>query len=382
MLIALGAFLIAVIGLTALVSTTFVPAPHATLDGPRWLDAWFHRDAGWYRGIADKGYFYHPGSQSSIAFFPSFPLLIRWVSALTGDTQVAGSLVAIIAGLVFVLLYARWVDRRLSRLAAIGAVLMLALYPFAFYLYGPIYGDSLFALAVLCAFLAVDRGWWLVGGLAGVVATAGRPVGLAVTAGLVVRAIEVRALGGPIAPVAFIELIGRVRATPLRRIAWPALATAISILGLVAWCAYLQIEFGDAFAWVHVEKAWGQQSGPRTWIKWNFLGTLVHGPMVNVYLLVPQALCSLFALLTLRRVQRLFGWGYAVYTGGVLAIAIIGTKDFMGTGRYVLAAFPAIAAAADWLLSRGRVWLVVAICISGVGLVIGAYYFGRGYPVS
>lgn len=382
-LVALGTFALVLVALTALISATFTRAPYTdVLDGPRWLDAWFHRDSGWYLAIAEKGYFYRPGRQSSIAFFPSYPLAVRGAGAILGDVQLAGSLVAIAAALAFALLYAHWADRRLARGCAIGAVVLLLVYPFAFYFYGPLYGDSLFALAALCAFLLIDRGWWLAGGLVGIVATAGRPVGLALAAGLVVRAIELRAIGGIAAPVPFRRLMEAVRATPARRLAWPALGASTSILGLIAWCAYLQLRFGDALAWVHVEKAWGQESGVRTWIKWDFLGTLVNGPMENVLLLVPQALCSLFALLALRRVQRLFGWGYAAYTAGVLAIAIIGTKDFMGTGRYVLAAFPAIAAAADWLRVRGRMWLVLAICVSAAGLATATFFYGRGYAVS
>ena len=50
---------------------------------------------------------------------------------------------------------------------------------------------------------------------------------------------------------------------------------------------------------------------------------------------------------------RRFGWGYAAYAAVVIAIPIIGTKDFMGTGRYVLAAFPVIAAAGDFLTVEG-----------------------------
>ncbi len=52
-------------------------------------------------------------------------------------------------------------------------------------------------------------------------------------------------------------------------------------------------------------------------------------------------------MLLLRRVHRRFGWGYLAYAAVVLAIPIIGTKDFMGTGRYVLVAFPVMAAAGD-----------------------------------
>ena len=40
------------------------------LQGPGWLDGWYQGDSAWYLSIADSGYFYVPGTQSSIAFFP------------------------------------------------------------------------------------------------------------------------------------------------------------------------------------------------------------------------------------------------------------------------------------------------------------------------
>lgn len=35
-------------------------------------------DPSWYQAIAKNGYYYNPGIQSSVAFFPLFPLLWRW----------------------------------------------------------------------------------------------------------------------------------------------------------------------------------------------------------------------------------------------------------------------------------------------------------------
>ena len=45
-------------------------------------DGWFQFDSGWYYDIVTRGYSYVPGQQSSVAFFPSFPLLTRVVAAV------------------------------------------------------------------------------------------------------------------------------------------------------------------------------------------------------------------------------------------------------------------------------------------------------------
>ena len=392
-----AAYVVILVALSALVSLVYRPQTgvEATLDGPEFLDAWFHRDSGWYWAIAEHGYFYIPGQQSSIAFFPSYPLTVRGVGNLIGgDMQLAGTLVAVAAALAATLLFAQWARERLApRSAAVATALML-LYPFSFFLYGPVYGDSLFILGAVAAFVLLDRGHPLLAALVGITATAGRPVGLAVTVGLAVRALELLALrrrasaamagDAPDGPadrsVTLRELVSVIPFARAREY-----VVLLSIAGLVSWCVYLQVEFGDALAWIHVQAApgWNQGSGPSTWFKVHFAGTLVNGPLENILLLAPQALASGLAVLLVPRVRRLFGWGYAALAAGVLAIAIIGTKDFMGTGRYALAAFPVMAAGGDVLATRGARWVApLALGLSGAGLVVASIFYSRGYAVS
>ena len=55
------------------------------------------------------------------------------------------------------------------------------------------YADSLFLLCAIGAFVLLERRWYLAAGLVGALATAGRPVGVAVAVGLVVRTLEMLA---------------------------------------------------------------------------------------------------------------------------------------------------------------------------------------------
>jgi dipeptide/tripeptide permease len=64
-----------------------------------------------------------------------------------------------------------------------------------------------------------------------------------------------------------------------------------------------------------------------------------------------------------------------------LAIALIGTKDFQGTGRYLLALFPCFLVLGGYLADRPlqrRTWW----SISAIALLAGAFAFGRGYYVA
>ena len=409
------------------------PPGYEYLDGPAWLDGWFSNDSGWYYAIAKSGYYYIPGVQSPIAFFPTYPMTVRGVGWLIGDDQAAGSLVAVVCGAATAALFAQWVWRRLPRAGAVTAIAVLLLYPYAFYLYGAMYGESLFMLTAIGSFLLLERRHYWLAGLVGVLATAGRPVGVAVAVGLVVRMLEMlaedRALaravtskgaGGPPAaepgepgehsepgqaahpdqPADPIEDGDRptaglgaypphprwrelLRAVPAVR--WREAGVLVSGLGLAAWCVYLWTQFGDPLAFVSVQAApgWYQGSGPHTWFKVVYLGTMIFGPVDVAIRTTAQAIMCLFAVLLLRRVWRRFGWGYAAYSVVVLAIPLLGTKDFMGTGRYVLVAFPVVAAAGDFLATRAPTWLrVTVLAVLGVGLMVATAFYARGVEVS
>lgn len=353
----------------------------AVLQGPSWLDGWYQYDAGWYRQIAEHGYSYVPGKQSSIAFFPVYPAGVRALSTLVGDTQLAGTLLALVAGAAAVLLFARWAWVRLPRRSAVAAVAVVLLYPYAMFLYGAMYADSLFLLCAIGSFVLLERRWYLAAGLVGALATAGRPVGVAVVAGLVVRTLEMiardRVGDGRVGPR---ELVAAVRDVRLRHV-----GVLASLLGIAGWCLFLWLEFGDPVAFVAVESApgWDQGAGPTTWLKIAFAGTLVKGPRDIAMLLTVQAIMCLCAVLLLRRVWQRFGWGYLAYAVVVLAIPILGTKDFMGTGRYTLVAFPVLAAAGDFLATRRRRGVLVAVLsVSAALLLVLTWFFGRSVEVS
>ncbi|QTE30271.1 hypothetical protein [Pengzhenrongella sicca] len=392
----LGAFALVAAVLSAVVGLASRSVPRAVpyLQGPDWLDGWFQYDSGWYYGIVTGGYDYVPGQQSSIAFFPTYPLAVRGLGALLRDYQLAGSLIGVASGAAAVVLFGAWVWQRLPRASALTAIAVLMLYPFALYLYGAMYADSLFLLNAIGAFLLLERRMYWLAGLVGALATAGRPVGVAVIIGLVVRMLELRAQDrlAERAVVDGVAELGQaprpgwrevVRATTSVR--WREAGVLVSAAGLGSWALYLWIEFGNPLAFVEVESApgWDQGVGPHTWFKISYLRGLIEAPLTTGRLLTVQAVVCLLAVLLMRRVWRRFGYGYAAYAGVVLLIPIIGTDDFMGTGRYVLVAFPVLAAAGDFLATTERRWVrPVALVVCAIALLAIATFYGRGIEVS
>lgn len=366
------------------------PVPYERFPGSGFLEGWFRFDGGWYRLIARDGYYsLGPDAQSPVAFFPAYPLAMRLVGLATRDVVLAGIVVTALSGLATVTFLYRWAVDRAGVAVARTTVVLVVLYPYAFYLYGAVYADAFFLAATVGAFLLLERGHPVLAGLAGALATAARPVGVAVLAGLVLVTIH--------------------RAGGLRP-AWSRLRAAdggvlLAAGGLAAWCAYLWIRFGDPLLWDKVQGApgWDQSFGPGTWLKrvfWERLpklpgwladsvgswswSTEAGSPWIHALYtlgLVAQAALLVLGVVLLPRVFRRLGWGYGTYALIVLAIPLVGSKDFQGVGRYALAAFPCFVVAAELLEGRPRLrrcWLGA----SGALLLLLASGYAQGYYIA
>jgi len=374
----------------------FYSAVPPSYTGSGLLGGWFRFDGGWYDVIATAGYSYGgPDQQAPVAFFPAYPLLLRFLHAVTDlPVPLLGTLLTVVCGAGVVVLFHRWCADRLGLRAARTAVLVLIVYPYAWFLYGAVYADALFLLAVLVSFVLLERGHPVWAGLAGIVATGARPVGVALVVGLVAVVMMRR------------QVLTRVddRFWPridLRRLRPGDAGVLLSLGGLFAWMGYLGSSFGNPIAFQSVQQApgWDQGSGPHTWFKVTFLQRLVRLPgygqdwlsgtggidawkdtLYTVGLLSQALLMMAFVALVVV-VWRRIGWGYAVYAVAVLAVPLAGSKDFQGIGRYLLAAFPCVAAAGVLLVDRPRArWIWIPV--SALLLCGWAFAYARGYYVA
>ncbi len=380
--------------------TGFV-APHLLEGFARW-------DTGWYYSIARSGYFYNgPDQQSSVAFFPAYPFAMRVVALAVGNFIVAGVLVTLASGLAVAVLFHRWVESFLGRRTAGYALALLLCYPFAFYLFGAVYSDALFVAAVIGSFLLLEKDRPLLAGLVGIVATAARPVGIALVIGLFIRMLEIRGVFPGSRPASLVVrptpiaddrgsriplLPHRIRRGSLRPIDAGVLLAG---LGLVAFTALLWYRFGDPLAFTRV-------SGAPGWYKEFDLGTFLklhlfrlfrsYGLNIVTFWLAAQGVFALIALGLVPATIRRFGWGYGAYVTVAIGIAFASTRDFIGMGRYVLAGFPAFAAGADVILGwsnprrtgRSFRWALppAVLTFSGCGLIWMASLFARWYFLS
>jgi len=340
--------------------------------GPSWLAGWAQWDSGWYHQIASEGYSFVAGRQSTIAFFPAYPVVMDAVDGVLGDTYLAGIVVTLLAGAGVAALFATWLRARLSPAAAWAALLALLLFPYAFYLYGVVYADALFIAALLGAFLLLEADRPLLAGLAGAVATAARPVGVVLVIALVVRALERRGVFDR-------SSTGRF---DWRRARWADAGVLVSVLGLVAWCLYLWSRFDDPLAFAGAQAAWDQGAGPETWLKVQFFRDIadLRSPRAWV-LFMAHPVLTVAAACLLPRVFRRFGLGYGVYVTLLVGLSALSTKNFFGMARYLLAAFPIFAVVGELLVERPGLRRV-ALPAAGVGLGVLTAIFGTGYYLS
>jgi hypothetical protein len=321
----------------------------------RWDSRWFLRAAaaGWPQHLP-----YHDGhvAGSTIAFFPLYPLSIRWTSHLTGLTPLAaGITITTVTGLVAMVGVWVLVHHYADRQAADRSTLLVALFPGAFVL-SLVYSEG-FALAFLAfGLVALLRRRWLLAGLLGLLASATTPVALG---------FEVSCLW-----CAYRELV------PGRN--WRSLAAPIlAPLGFVAYQLWLWQHTGHINAWRLTERG-GWKSYPSLVYAVHTVVVFVKDPIAtnktDDLLFVCTVLVVLASVVAIRSSmpRPVLLYGLAAATLGMIS-APIGLRP-----RFILLAFPLIIAVATWL--RGRAF-VTLLSVSTALLIVMTAFEASSYRI-
>jgi hypothetical protein len=300
------------------------------------LDTFVRYDAGNYFQIARYGYTtgsmaFVRGGRSSIAYFPVYPLLMRWVGRLFGPGPVAvyygGILVSWVAFVLAMIVLYRLAALDLPEDRAERAVLYTAVFPFAFF-FGVVYSESTFLLFTLLAFYGFRTRRWLLGGLAGGLATATRVNGVMMLPAL--------------------AWIAWRQAAPTRRDRLAAgAALVLTACGIGAYSLYIYRVTGNPFEWAFTLERWGYHPGAAPW---SSLLALLRALATRPYQYLTgermapydtlNGLTALAFVVGTPFVWRRFGAGYGLFMLANLWLPL-SSGQFEGLGRYCAVLFPA-----------------------------------------
>lgn len=308
-------------------------------------------DAGWYLKIARDGYEFAAAAgseqQQNIVFFPAYPLIVRVIALMFGNTigaYVLGGMAASLVLFVLALAYCyRLALEHLTEEQATTAVWLLAVYPFALF-YGAIYTESLFLLGTLGAFYHFRKGEPAKAGAWGLLVGLTRPNGFLLCVPLALVAFEPRRRSGQRFTLA------------------QAFAAAMPIAGALVYSAYVWRLTGNPIQWAMGHAAWGRHYEGVTHLVANRFRYISS---VGLPAYVGQepydflnGLGVLFVLAAVWPVARRFSAAYAVFI--LLNILPPLSTGLMSTGRFSAVLFPAFLWLASAVPPRHRAGWIAA----------------------
>ncbi len=312
------------------------------------LDIW---DARWFIRAAEHGWpnripmVHGHAAASTLAFFPLFPLVIRWLTALTGvGPVVVGVAVSGLTGLSAIVAVGMLVRHFAGTAKAERAALLLAVFPGTF-VFSLAYSEGIVITCVAFGLLALLRRQWWLAGVLGLIATATSPIALA-----------------------FVVSCAWCAGAELRRGRnWRSLvAPVLAPLGFLGYMVWLWAHTGTLSAWRVAERG-GWKSYPSLHYPLHVITTFVFDPVAPTrtgqLLVIGTVVAVIGAVFAIRERQPA-----PVLLYGLVAVAMAAISAPVGLRpRFLMLAFPLVVAMGTRLRGRAYGWTVAAsVCLLAV----------------
>jgi hypothetical protein len=286
-------------------------------------------DGGWYLKLAAHGYPDHVlRTQSTLGFFPLYPLAIRALGLVVRSQLVAAVCLALVGGLIATVLVQRLASAWWGETTGRRAAVVFALFPGSL-VFSMAYSEGLTLPLVLGSLLALrSRRWVLAGALGGLAAV-----------------VEPAALVLPVV----VSLVA-LRATWRHRSAAPLVAPVLSIVGIAAFAGFLWSWTGSPFAALIAQHdGWHNQTVPLGVLGLPLVRHLIGHPAdmlgyLGTWNLWNGVLGSVFLVWSFLRiwpVRHELSPGVLAWLVGVGAVTLWSVKT-LPNARMLLLAFPAV----------------------------------------
>jgi len=338
--------------------------------GPVFASHFATYDGAHYLYLSEVGYF---KDDPSCAFYPLWPLAIRWLSVFSGGSHlIAGMFLANISSLAAWAIFHKIVARRFGESVALWALVFLIIFPGSFF-YQFIYSEPLFFLLVMLLWLGLERNRFDLALTGATLLPLSRPVGifclLPIGWHLLMKRppdwmYRFRWVKSEREGIASWEGSATDRAVNTNRKHLDYALLSAPLIGWGAYFAFMWISTGNPIEGFQAQRHWGAHS----------IRNLLDVPNFVISLLTPTQLhhfrgsfldrCSFLLLvyclpLIWRLGKDLVIWTYVL---GILP-AMSGT--FTSFTRFESTAFPVFIALAVYFVGIGRRWpLVVFVVVS------------------
>lgn len=347
---------------------------------PPWVWGFGNFDGVHYLRIAQNGY----DAQYSQAFFPLYPLLIRFLADSNLlfqkntmlDTRIyvdpsyffTGLILANIFFLLATILFYKLISTDFNKKIALGSVFLLMFFPTSFY-FGSIYTESLFLFLVLGAFYFMRKNNFIVAGVFSALASATRIFGLLLV------------------PVLLIEAYLKFKKREIAEtgeLAKMAVGILLAPFGTLLYMLFLGLNFNNPLYFLTSQPLFGAE---RT------VGNLIFLPQViyryaKIFVTVPlssplffnaflEFIFTIAVLISLVFFYRKMRLSYFIFTLGCLILPTL-TGTFSSMPRYSLMGFlllPFIVQATK------RYYSLLFILFITMGIILLSIFI-RGYWVA
>lgn len=330
---------------------------------PDFLSKMANFDGVHYLTISEKGYL---GTGLIQAFFPLYPLLIKFFNPIFNNYLITGLLLSHIFALLSFYAFYALVKMDFGKRIAWWSLIFFACFVSSFYLRS-FYGESLFMALLFTSFLAAKSKKYLLAGILGLLLSSTRVIGIFILPSLWL----------------LIYLSDRKNYSAYLKV-------SLSALGLLAYMLYLKWQFGDFLYFFTLQEQFGASrqssliSYPQVVYRYLKIFYTVRPFDLKYYAYMQEFLLSLasLGLLILATWQSLKQKTQEVLP--YLLFAILAyflptlTGNFSSMPRYILACFPIFIYLAQVLKTYKFLYLTISIIL----LIINLILFSQGYWVA
>lgn len=328
---------------------------------------WSNFDGEHYLSIAQNGY-----KSLQQAFFPGYPLLIRFISGLFGNNLISLNWAGIIVSntLFFLSLFIFYKIVRLDFKTQVARYSLIALlvFPTSFY-FAAVYTESLFLFTSLLTYYFFRKEKYFASGAVGIIMTATRVYGVFVLAMILIELLQEK-----------FSLKNFLR----KKMYW----LGLSVLGIGSYMYYCARFFGDPLAFYSLQTIVGEQHQkgivllPQVFYRYLKMFVFSKEPLYFLQTMLLEFFSGvLFTILPIWAFIKKIKLSYIVYILlGFLAPSIQGS--FSSVPRYLLVVFPAFIVLGIILSKLPKLPRLVYFILSFLWLMINTGLFFRGYWIA